>query len=83
MSDNSCTNCAHLQSQLAQARREIATLRRRIARLQRRIQLARQLCHHYIQAAHTVLSQPSGVPRGTWAYAKGAYRVAAHILSVL
>ena len=83
MSDNTCNNCANLQAQLDAARREIATLRTRIRQLERIIQTARYLCQTYIAATHPIISRKSGVPRGKWSYAKGVYRVAAHILSTL
>ena len=78
-----CSNCAQLESKLAAARREIERLQARIKRLQRVIQLARAACLQWIEQTREVLAQKNGVPRGQWAFAKGAYAVAVRLLAIL
>lgn len=80
---DSCSNCAQLESELASARREIQTLRYKVRRMQRALELARAACRQYMAQAGAVLSQKSGVPKGQWVYARGAWEVAARLAAIL
>lgn len=79
----SCSQCAHLEHQVAQLRHENAELRRRVDRLERILSRARSACRNYLAQTGQVLASKSGVPRGIWAYARGGYAVAANLWGVL
>ena len=98
MSDSrGCANCAAAQAQVAQLQAQLARLRSEVQRLQRENErLRRQLerlkeairraietCRFYLQKAGETLRHKSGIPRGQWAYAKGAYTVAARLVQIL
>ena len=86
MGDNDggcCLNCARLEIELAAARREIERLRRQVRRLQQVIQMARAACVKWLAQTRTILSKKSGVPRGMWAFARGAHEVAVRLLGIL
>ena len=80
---DSCTNCARLESELASARREIERLNRQVRRLRQVIRMARAACLKWLAQTRAVLSRKSGVPRGMWAFARGAHQVAARLLAIL
>ncbi len=88
MSD-SCAGCglqgevARLQAQVAQLQRENERLRRHIERLRRVIRMARAACLKWLEQTREILSQKSGVPRGMWAFARGAHQVAVQLLAIL
>ena len=80
---DTCSNCSQLESELATAKREIQTLRYKVRRMQRAIELARAACRQYMAQTQAVLSQKSGVPKGQWVYARGAWEVAARLAAIL
>ena len=88
--EGGCANCGHLEAQVSQLRAQLAAarsendrLRQRIERLRQALQQAREACYYYMQQTGQVLAQKSGVPRSTWAYAKGGYAVASRLWAIL
>ena len=85
-----CSSCASLQAQVARLQAQVARLqrenerlRRHIERLRRVIRMARATCQKWIVQTREVLSQKSGMPRGLWAFARGAHEVARRLLGIL
>ena len=80
---DSCSNCAALEAELARARAEIEALRRTVTRLRAIIARARAACVSLAAQADKVLARRSGVPRGTWAFARGLREAAARVAAFL
>lgn len=70
-----CTNCRTLQAEVIRQQLEIT-------RLQRIIQNAQVISTKIADKANGLMSK-GGIPRGKWAYAKGACEAATTILSYL
>lgn len=74
---------AKLRSQIVQLRNRISRLEREIERLKGVIACLREtlkriamFCVRAMKEASKVLSKDSGVPRGQWAFCRGAYEIA-------
>jgi len=76
MTDDDCTNCAYLEAQIELLQTKIERLRRTIEILKRRLEKIREFAEKVLQRTELILSQPHGVKRGNWAYAKGADKIA-------
>ena len=82
MSDKECSNCARLQAENARLREEIKHLRAIIQELLRTLKRIQDYCRWILQLTGRILNKRSGVPRGKWAYARGANAVAEKVLSL-
>ncbi|MBN1139928.1 MAG: hypothetical protein JXM73_25380 [Anaerolineae bacterium] len=79
---NECARCTQAR-ELVEAQRRVRQLERRVEKLKRIRDRALQMCLMLIASADQVLGRKSGVPRGTWAYAKGVKHAAAAIYRAL
>lgn len=68
---------------VAELEAEIEQLREEVQRLKQAIEQARQACLTVIAQTEEILSQPSGVKRGNWAYHRGQNWAAKTILAYL
>jgi predicted nuclease with TOPRIM domain len=77
-----CDQCRVLQAENAALRRRVVKLESEIKRLRARLKAIREFCERILEATERILSRRSGVPRGKWAYARGAEGVASRVLGM-
>ena len=74
---------ARLEAKVAQLERMVEQLKEQIRQLKQVIRVVQAFCLKVMAEAGEILGQSSGVPRGTWSYAKGGRTVAAQVLALL
>lgn len=78
-----CPQCAAYRAQIVLLKLKIEQLHRKIRILSRRLERIRDYAFGVLADSKKVLMQPAGVKRGEWAYHKGRYEVAKHVLEII
>jgi hypothetical protein len=74
-----CDQCQALAAENAALQGEVKRLQQENKRLRARLKVIRD----FVERVLNILSQRSGVPRGKWAYTRGADAVASRVLGMM
>jgi len=72
----SCNDCQRLQM-------ENDILRRQVLKLERIINQVLFYCNNIYNQTNYILSHKSGIPRGQWAYSKGAGKISKKVIEII
>ena len=77
-----CDRCEMLERELDDMARKLDQVMRQLEKLKQALERIRAFCGEVVSRSDAILSQPSGVPRGKWAFARGAKEIAARVLAL-
>lgn len=80
---NLCPACKIKSVRILSLELRVARLERKVRRLEAMISKVRRYAGGVLHEARKILSQRSGVPRGQWAFVKGAASVAKNVLRIV